>query len=66
MPTKDCSYLQSMFKDDFITFKYIPHNDITIGSFRTPIGFEGGMSGYTIPFIARSQISRNFGRNEKK
>ena len=61
MPNKNYSYLQSMFKDDFITFKYIPHNDITIGSFRTPIGVEGGMSGYTVPFIARSQISRNFG-----
>jgi len=61
MPTEGYSYLQSMFKDDFITFKYIPHNDITIGSFRTPIGVEGGVSGYTVPFIARSQISRNFG-----
>ncbi len=61
LPTKGYSYLQSMFKDDFITLKYIPHNDITIGSFRTPIGVEGGVSGYTLPFIARSQISRHFG-----
>lgn len=61
LPNEGYSYLQSMFKDDFITLKYIPHNDITIGSFRTPIGVEGGTSGYTIPFIARSQISRNFG-----
>ncbi len=61
IPNEGSSYLQSMFKDDFITLKYIPHNDITIGSFRTPIGVEGGTSGYTIPFIARSQISRNFG-----
>ena len=61
MPNEGYSYLQSMFKDDFITLKYIPHNDITIGSFRTPIGVEGGMSGYTVPFVARSQISRNFG-----
>ncbi len=61
MPTKGYSYLQSMFKDDFITLKYIPHNDITIGSFRTPIGVEGGVNGYSVPFIARSQISRNFG-----
>lgn len=61
MPTEGCSYIQSMFKDDFITLKYIPHNDITIGSFRTPIGMEGGTSGYTLPFIARSQLSRHFG-----
>ncbi|MBR1942755.1 hypothetical protein IJ843_03350 [bacterium] len=61
MPNEGYSYLQSMFKDDFITFKYIPHNDITIGSFRTPIGVEGGTSGYTVPFISRSQIARNFG-----
>ena len=61
IPTEGCSYLQSMFKDDFITLKYIPHNDITIGSFRTPIGVEGGTSGYTLPFISRSQIARNFG-----
>lgn len=55
------NYFQTMFKDDFITLKYIPHNDIVIGSFRTPIGVEGGTSGYTLPFIARSQIARNFG-----
>lgn len=61
LPTDGCSYLQSMFKDDFITLKYIPHHNITIGSFRTPIGVEGGTSGYTLPFIARSQLSRNFG-----
>ncbi|MBR2526761.1 hypothetical protein IKE67_09880 [bacterium] len=61
VPLEGQSYLQSMFKDDFIILKYIPHNDITIGSFRTPIGVEGGTSGYTIPFIARSQLSRNFG-----
>ncbi len=61
LPDHKHNYFQTMFRDYFITFKYIPHNDIVIGSFRTPIGVEGGMSGYTIPFIARSQISRNFG-----
>lgn len=61
MPEEDYNYFQTMFKDDFITLKYIPHNEIVIGSFRTPIGVEGGTSGYTLPFIARSQISRNFG-----
>lgn len=61
MPEDKYNYFQTMFKDDFITFKYIPHNDIVIGSFRTPIGVEGGTSGYTLPFIARSQIARNFG-----
>lgn len=60
-PSKGYSALQSMFKDDFITLKYIPHNSITIGSFRTPIGVEGGTNGYTLPFISRSQIARNFG-----
>lgn len=61
MPEDKYNYFQTMFKDDFITLKYIPHNDIVIGSFRTPIGVEGGTSGYTLPFIARSQIARNFG-----
>lgn len=61
LPEDGYNYFQTMFKDDFLTFKYIPHNDIVIGSFRTPIGVEGGTSGYTLPFIARSQIARNFG-----
>lgn len=61
LPKDGYSYFQTMFTDDFITLKYIPHNEISIGSFRTPIGVEGGMSGYTLPFLTRSQISRNFG-----
>lgn len=55
------NFFQTVFKDYGLTLKSIPNNSITIGRFRTPIGFEGGMSSYTLPFIARSQISRNFG-----
>ena len=61
LPEGDYNFFKTMFKDDFITLNYIPNNEIVIGSFRTPIGVEGGTSGYTLPFIARSQIARNFG-----
>ena len=61
MPDKKHNFFQTMFKDDFIIINAIPHNSIYLGSFRTPIGMEGGTSGYTIPFIRRSQIARHFG-----
>lgn len=55
------NFFQTFFKDYSLIFETIPNNKISVGRFRTPIGVEGGMSSYTLPFIARSQISRNFG-----
>lgn len=61
MPDKEHNFFQTMFKDDFIIINAIPHHSIYLGSFRTPVGIEGGTSGYTLPFIRRSQIARHFG-----
>lgn len=61
MPRDGYNFFQTFIQDDFITFKNIPNHRLTIGSFRTPIGVEGGTSGYTLPFLTRAQISRNFG-----
>ncbi len=61
MPKDNYNFFQTLIQDDFITFKNIPHHSVTVGSFRTPIGVEGGTSGYTLPFLTRAQISRNFG-----
>ena len=36
-----------------------------VGNTRPPVGYEGGASPYVLPFIARSQISRNFGTVRK-
>lgn len=61
LPQHDKNFFQTMIRDDFITIKAIPHHSIFLGSFRTPIGVEGGMSGYMTPLLRRSQIARNFG-----
>lgn len=61
LPQADKNFFQTLIRDDFITINALPHHSIFLGSFRTPIGVEGGMSGYMIPFLRRSQIARNFG-----
>lgn len=61
LPQDDKNFFQTLIRDDFITIKAIPHHSIFLGSFRTPIGVEGGISGYMTPFLNRSQIARNFG-----
>lgn len=61
LPQHDKNFFQTMIRDDFITIKAIPHHSIYLGSFRTPIGVEGGTSGYMVPFLRRSQIARNLG-----
>jgi len=55
------NYMQSLFADAFVATNKIPHHRIQIGHFRPQIGMEGGNSSYTLPFLNRSQISRNFG-----
>lgn len=54
-------YLQGFLSDNYIATNKIPHHRLLVGNSRTPIGMEGGASSYTLPFINRSQISRNFG-----
>ena len=55
------NYLDTFWSDMFITYNKIPHHKILIGRSRGQIGMEGGNSAYTLPFLNRSQIARNFG-----
>lgn len=57
----DLNFFQNILLDDIFIFHLNEHNKAYIGRFRTPVGVEGGVSGYNLPFIYRSQISRNFG-----
>ena len=55
------NYVDYMWGDLFITDNIIPHHKIQVGRSRGQVGIEGGMSTYTLPFVQRSQIARNFG-----
>ena len=55
------NYTQGLFADVFVATNKIPHHRIQIGHFRPQIGMEGGSSSYTLDFVGRSQIARNFG-----
>ena len=55
------NYAQTLFSDVYIATNKIPHHRIQIGHFRPQIGMEGGSSAYTLGFLGRSQIARNFG-----
>ena len=55
------NYTRTLFADVFVATNKIPHHRIQIGHFRPQIGMEGGNSSYTLAFLGRSQIARNFG-----
>ena len=55
------NYTKSLFADVFVASNKIPHHRVQIGHFRPRIGIEGGNSSYTLEFLGRSQIARNFG-----
>ncbi len=55
------NYTQTLFSDVYIATNKIPHHRVQIGHFRPQIGMEGGNSAYTLGFLGRSQIARNFG-----
>lgn len=55
------TYLQSFMADNYI-MRYLTKDDqVLVGYARTATGLEGGESPFTIPFFARSQISRTYG-----
>ena len=49
----------------YVATNAIPHHRVLIGNSRPPVGMEGGAGPFVLPFIARSQISRNFGTVRK-
>ena len=55
------NYVQTLFSDVYIASNKIPHHRIQVGHFRPQVGMEGGNSAYTLSFLGRSQIARNFG-----
>ncbi len=58
-------FLQQFVQDAYIESTRIPHHTILFGNSRTGTGYEGAQSPYTLPFINRSQISRNFANIRK-
>ena len=60
-PSPNRTYMQNFVADAYIVNRSIPHHKILVGYSRNQIGKEGGQSSYTLPFITRSQIARNFG-----
>lgn len=61
MPHRTRNFVQDFIADAYFINTRIPHHKVLIGVSRNQIGFEGGMGAFTLPFAARSQISRNFG-----
>jgi hypothetical protein len=64
-PLSSRNVVQNLFADMYIATNKIPHHRVLIGHSRPPVGMEGGYSPYTLPFAARSQISRTFGTVRK-
>lgn len=60
-PVNGRTYMHNFVADAYIANNSIPHHQILIGYSRNQIGKEGGSSSYILPFIMRSQLSRNFG-----
>lgn len=55
------TYFQSLFADNYIIRDIGKHNKLLIGNTWVPNGIESKESPLTIPFFARSQISRTYG-----
>lgn len=64
-PQHGRNFWQNLPADLYIATNRIPHHRVWFGNTRPPVGVEGGQSPYTLPFIARSQISRTYGTVRK-
>lgn len=64
-PVDGYSFLQTLPIDLYVANASIPHHTIILGNTRTLTGYEGARSDTIIPFVARAQISRNFGNTRK-
>jgi len=60
-PDVHMNYFKNMFTDVYVMNTRIPNHRIIIGNSRNQVGVEGGSGAFTLPFAARSQISRTFG-----
>lgn len=64
-PTHAHGFLQQLVQDAYIETNRIPHHNVLLGNSRPGVGYEGAQSPYTLPFVARSQISRNLANVRK-
>lgn len=64
-PFTSRNFVQNLFADMYIATNKIPHHRLLVGHSRPPVGMEGAAGPFVLPFIARSQISRNFGTVRK-
>lgn len=64
-PLSSRNVVQNLFADMYIATNKIPHHRVLVGHSRPPVGMEGSYGPFVLPFIARSQISRNFGTVRK-
>lgn len=55
------TYLQSFLADNYIMRYWSKDDQVLLGYARAAVGVEGGESPFTLPFYARSQISRTYG-----
>lgn len=60
-PQHNYNFFQFLPSNVYVANTSIPHHKIIIGNTRVATGHEGNKSVSVIPFVARSQISRNFG-----
>ena len=58
-------FMQQLVQDAYYETTRIPHHKILIGNSRPGVGYEGAQSPYTLPFVNRSQISRNLANVRK-
>lgn len=59
-PQDNYDFLQFLPSNIYIGTTAIPNHTVMVGNMRTPNGVEGSTSSTRLPFVARSQISRNF------
>ncbi len=60
IPKTGLNYADRFVSDAYVLNTSIPNHQIIAGYSRVQSGVEGGASTYVLPFVARSQIARNF------
>lgn len=64
-PQHDYNFFQYLPSNVYIANTSIPNHTVIVGNTRVATGYEAAKSSTVIPFVARSQISRNFGNIRK-
>ena len=65
MQRNDAPYMGSFFQDLYVETHRIKNTSILVGNSRVGVGMEGNQSPYTLSFVNRSQIARNFSNIRK-